>query len=128
MQKKQKIDYVDYYPYGQFPYNYTKNAHEMEMTSKIDVSTMSEPTPYIEPKNNNMDISKLIPLMLSMQDKSIEPNDIINAMAPMLSNNNKQVTELLKYMTKTKKPKKSSPKPLSFETNIIDIDSLERIN
>lgn len=127
MQKKQKIDYVDYYPYGQFPYNYTKNAHEMEMTSNMDVSTMSEPTTYIEPKNNNMDISKLIPLMLSMQDKSIEPNDIINAMAPMLSNN-KQVTELLKYMTKTKKPKKSSPKPLSFETNIIDIDSLERIN
>ena len=41
MQKKQKIDYVDYYPYGQFPYNYTKNAHEMEMTSNMDVSTMS---------------------------------------------------------------------------------------
>jgi len=88
------------YPYGMFPYNYTKSGQKqlkekMEEVSTQSVTTLSQP----EPQKSGLDISKLLPLFSIMNNKkSLSQADMLKLFLPLLTGKEIDISELMKSM------------------------------
>lgn len=122
------------YPNAEFPYNYTKNGQKALKEKYINqennqVNTMSnntyqnnnatinnkEQAENVNAFNNNanLDISKLLPLLLN---KNLQTNDLLDVLLPMLNKSNLPIKDLLN--TKNKSTETADPLPIKEPISI----------
>ena len=122
------------YPYGQFPLKNTKigqkqyfneiQAQNQKVTAEsFDVPEIKESAQ----QNNNMDISKLLPLIKMMGNKkSISSTDMLQMFLPLIGGNMSGLSEILSLMNDSK----SQPEYVEEDilpTNSIKIDEYKRV-
>ena len=119
--------YMQEYPYGIFPTNYTKEGQETIKENKIlseqqSVSTLSAPSQSQQP---SFDIAKLLPLLKMMNNKkSISQNDMLQLVLPMLiGGNTGDLSEIIKSFSS--QPEIEEPEDVV--TNQVSISSYKKI-
>ena len=120
--------YMQEYPYGIFPTNYTKEGQEAIKENKIlserqNVSALS--TPSQTPQQPSFDIAKLLPLLKMMNNKkSISQNDMLQLVLPMLMGGN---TGDLSEIIKSFSSQPEIEEPEDVVTNQVSISSYKKI-
>ena len=106
----QNNDYGSY-PNTEFPYKYTKAGQKAMMDKYMSNDTDSkvniESTP-IENKSSNIDISKILPLLMN---KNLSSNDLLEALLPMINKNNLPIKDMIEMTKKTQNKPNTLPTP-----------------
>lgn len=122
------------YPYGQFPLKNTKIGQKQyfneiqAQNQKVTVESFDVPEiKESAQQNNNMDISKLLPLIKMMGNKkSISSTDMLQMFLPLIGGNMSGLSEILSLMNDSK----SQPEYVEEDilpTNSIKIDEYKRV-
>ena len=95
------------YPNTEFPYKYTKAGQKAMMEKytggeSYDTQITTQSTPP-ENKSNNIDISKILPLLMN---KNLNNNDLLEILLPMINKNNLPIKDMLE-MTKKSEPSRN---------------------
>ena len=98
------------YPYGEFPHKHTKNGQKQyfealtqggEQLVSSESFSNNNVAPQIETTNNQLDISKLLPLIKLMGNKkNISSSDMLQLVLPLMGGNVSQMTEILNLFNK----------------------------
>lgn len=129
------------YPYGDFPYRYTKSMQE-EMKSALksgkNISTLGienneqakpDAPPQQNPANNfNMDnIKQLLPLMSNIQNNDkMGLFDMFNLLVPSIKSNSGNLKEIIKSFSNTKK--NNCKKNTLPESKMQSIDTYKKVD
>ncbi len=127
------------YPYGDFPHQYTKKQKEADINNpkvfnyftndKFDSKTKNmEEEKKEDYKNNNLDISKILPLLTNFK-KGGSNQDMLSTLLPLLlGNKSKDFNTILKLLNNKKQDKVDIKTNNEFpKTKFKSIDSYKRI-
>lgn len=121
---------LDQYPYGEFPIRYTKAGQEsLRRDSENRFSYKDNPSHehHTEKKDNNLNISELIPLLQLMSGKK-DSKDMFKILSSILFKDNKDLQNILKLLPNNNIKSQELDKPNTFpDTNKVKISSLTRI-
>lgn len=121
------------YPYGQFPFKNTKIGQKQyfeEIQSQnrnVTVEAIEPPPQQESPQENNIDISKLLPLIKMMSNKkSISSTDMLRLFLPLLGGNSNGISEILSLMSESKSTNEYIEEDIP-PNNLIRIDEYKRV-
>ena len=117
---------LEQYPYGQFPSRYTKSGQEnIRIQSENRYSYQESKDNHIENKNEELNISSLLPIIQLMSGK--KQSDPMKLIFQLLFKNNKEMEPLLGLFT-NQKPQELDKSDTFPNTQKVNISSFRRID
>lgn len=120
----------DQYPYGEFPIRYTKSGQESIRKSSENRYSYSEPVKTMEtsPKPDMSSISILLPLIQMLSGQKKQPKDMFQLLSKLLFKDNPEMSKLFQMIPQIKGQEINNSKVNDFDTNKVNISSLQKID